>query len=149
MAEMNFKVNPNNYRGAEFNSYKDKLQAFAITNPSRYFKMREHINKKMSQDILTEIYNMIYYLLTTGRNRDNTSHILAGFGDVLVGDKMVDLFIPCYPNQKVTEIAQGAVDTVGDLIDEILEKVLPRNHLAIATSITKAETQGSIMKDKE
>ncbi len=44
---MNFKIDVGNYFGVDHESYLDNLQAYAITKPSDYMKMRSTIIERV------------------------------------------------------------------------------------------------------
>ena len=62
---------------------------------------------------------------------------MIGTTNAATGDLTVDagvIFVPAYPNQKITEFALGAAKTLDAICDECIEIILPLNYRDLAES---------------
>jgi hypothetical protein len=131
---MDFVVDTSNYFGLDHETFKDNLQAFALTKPSEYFTLRGAIIKGVKKENLKNFYALFYNLLTNGTQPN---------GDAYVTDN-ADLFKPNMSKQEVSEIALGAVKTLNQLIDRVMDDILPKEFLKIANDTTAKKTMGDL-----
>lgn len=115
-----FRVDPNVYLGHKYNSYKDKLFAFSVAQPSNYLKLREQITTALKTDLIDVVYKLVFNALTQGTivTNGNTQFLVSGNG--LDGS-----LAPNFPPQKVGEIALSASATFDKLMDEVVELIIP------------------------
>ncbi len=144
---MNFKVDVSNYFGVDHERYLDNLQAFAITKPSEYMKMRSVIIDRVKKDNMKLMYNLFYNLLTEGKGTQINA-LTGTYRHILAGDPNEALFKPDMSKQQVSEIALGAVKTMNGLIDNIMDDLIPKNFLNISHNVTKKNTEGGLFQDK-
>ncbi len=137
--DMNFKVDVGNYFGLDHERYLDNLQAFAITKPSEYMKMRSTIIDKVKKENMEIMYKLFYNLLTKGEDP---------YDRPIITGANKDLFKPEMSKQKVSEIALGAVETMNKLIDSIMSNLIPKDFLNISHTVTKKNTEGGLFQDK-
>jgi hypothetical protein len=142
---MDFKINVSNYFGVDHERYLDNLQAYAITKPSQYMKMRSVIIDKVKKENMETMYKLFYNLLTSGTENDGRTSLV----NVRGGDAdWIPLFVPNMSKQQVSEIALGAVKTMNGLIDNVMEDLIPKNFLNISHTVTKKNTEGGLFQDK-
>jgi hypothetical protein len=114
----NFRVNAPQYLGHQYQEFCNDLYALAISEPDKYFTMRKNVLKKVKQDAIGAIYDTFYNLLVEGR---------VGTSNVFVNDMQ-----PQYPEQKVSEIALSAANTLDNILNKVIELVLPIDYRDIA-----------------
>jgi hypothetical protein len=142
---MDFKINVSNYFGVDHERYLDNLQAYAITKPSQYMKMRSVIIDKVKKENMETMYKLFYNLLTTGTENDGRTSLVNVRG---ADAEWIQLFVPNMSKQQVSEIALGAVKTMNGLIDNVMEDLIPKNFLNISHTVTKKNTEGGLFQDK-
>ena len=129
MAEsQNFKIDTSNYLGISHSTYKNRLLEIALTQPAQYFKIRENVLKNVKENAIKNMYDTFYNVMSSGK---------IGGTNAATGDLTVDantIFVPAYPNQKITEFALGAAKTLDAICDECIEIILPINYKDLAES---------------
>ncbi len=145
MTDMNFKVDVGNYFGLDHERYLDNLQAYAITKPSQYMKMRSVVIDKVKKANMEMMYKLFYNLLTTGTGNDGANSLVNVRG---ADADWITLFVPNMSKQQVSEIALGAVETMNALIDKVMGDLIPKNFLNISHNVTKKNTEGGLFQDK-
>ena len=136
MATNNFKINTSDYLGINHTTFKNKLMEIALTKPADYFQLREIVLDKVKTQAIANLYNTIYSVLTEGKLSDGNS--------AAAGATQEAHFKPGYPQQKVTEIALSAAKTMDEIIDDVVEIILPidYNELAKQRMARKAGANG-------
>lgn len=105
----NFRVDAANHTGLQYQMYMDELRGSAVSDPKKYFECRRRLNEQLKEELLTRNFSLIYDVLDEG---------------ILDGD-MITLFPPHYPKQKIAEISMQAVETIAEIVDDIIEKLMP------------------------
>ena len=119
----NFKLNTSNYIGFEYKKYLNQMKAVALTKPSDYASMRNNIVNDLSDKLSKEWYEKTYEILTDGKLNGTT-----------LGLKDVDgkAISPSYPAQELAKLALSHTQTIVDMMDEIVDILVPENYLATA-----------------
>ena len=125
MAEQNFKLNTSNYIGFEYRKYLAEKKAMALTRPVDYAKERNNVVDLLTDKLSKDWYNMTYNILTVGKH-DNI--------DLELGKT-----IPSYPAQELAKLALSHTQTIVDMMDEIVELLLPESYLGTAMSQLEAK----------
>jgi hypothetical protein len=136
---MDFKLDVSNYFGLDYQTYIDNLQAFALTHPSDYYKLRAMVLTGVKKENMIMIYDLFFNLLTEGTKSDGTS-----YNDDTIVDFTSAQFKPSMSKQNVSEIAASAVKTMEKMINEAIDKILPADHLHIANSVTSRKADASL-----
>ena len=131
MTEQSFKINTTNYLGIGHSTFKNKLLEIALTQPAQYFKIRENVLKNVKETAISKMYDTFYSVMTDGTiDKKNAAFDTENpIGGGINEDKV---FIPQYPNQKVTEFALGAAKTLDSICDECIEIIMPMNYRDLA-----------------
>ena len=117
-----FGVNTDNYLGFEYESYKRQQYAAALTKYSDYAKVREDVIKSVQRDAVGNMYKTISAILISGKD-------LGGKQIVLINGNAAS---PNFPAQDVSKIALAASETLNDILLEVVEKIMPSDHLELA-----------------
>jgi hypothetical protein len=125
MENMNFKVEPSNYLGHDFQCYCNEVYALALSHPEKYFEMRKNVLNKLKKDEMIKVYDLFYDLLVDGT-------ITTGVGINATTSNVVNDFKPSYPKQKVAQIALSASSTLENILNEVIEIILPIDFKNIA-----------------
>ena len=117
-----FGVDTDNYLGFEYESYKRQQYAAALTKYSDYAKVREDVIKSVQRDAVGNMYKTISAILIGGKD-------LAGKQIVYINGNPAS---PNFPAQDVSKIALAASETLNDILLEVVEKIMPSDHLELA-----------------
>ena len=134
MTEQSFKINTTNYLGIGHSTFKNKLLEIALTQPAQYFKIRENVLKNVKERAISNMYDTFYSVMTEGTvKKEGVSGNAAYDSENLVGGlDVTKVFVPNYPNQKVTEFALGAAKTLDAICDECIEIIMPLDYKDLA-----------------
>jgi hypothetical protein len=117
-----FGVDTDNYLGFQYESYKRSQYAAALTKYSDYAKIREDVIKSVQRDAVGNMYKTISAILISGKD-------LSGNQVVKINGQPA---APNYPAQDVSKIALAASETLNDILLEVVEKIMPSDHLELA-----------------
>ena len=147
--DFNFKINPADYLGSDYEAFQTDMLELAISKPSDYFNLRKTILKRVKTQAVQDQYNIYYSLLTAG----------VAFNDVLEGGTKVieagkniadnsaagtSVFTPKMPKQLVNEFALKAAKTIESIADEAVEMLLPMNYRKIAEGREISKTAANL-----
>ena len=126
----NFKIDTTNYLGIGHSTFKNKLLEIALTQPAQYFKIRENVLKNVKEKAISNMYETFYSVMTEGK----IGGVNAAYdgGNLIAGLDVNTMFVPNYPNQKVTEFALGAAKTLDSICDECIEIIMLLNYKDLA-----------------
>ena len=65
--DFNFKINPADYLGIDYEKFKTEMLELAISQPDKYFKLRKTVLDGVKKKAVQQQYNVYYCLLTTGK----------------------------------------------------------------------------------
>ena len=119
----NFKLDTSNYIGFQYKTYLNKMKAIALTEPSKYAEMRNEIVNKLANDLSSEWYERTYEILTEGT---------IDKGKILGKEYAGRGLKPSYPAQELAKLALSHTQTIVDMMDEIVDILVPENYLASA-----------------
>ena len=145
----NFKIDPANYLGLEYNSFRTKLYKLALTNTEKYFEIRENLIKKIELDAIGGLYDSFHNALTKGVANDGSPLFPIGSnsGGLFGGSSAVNVS-PGYPSQKVAELCLNASATLNELIEHIVSILMPSDYTQIMNKtlaeIGNAKTLGNL-----
>ena len=130
----NFKIDPANYLGLEYNSFRTKLYKLALTNTEKYFEIRENLIKKMELDAIGGLYDSFHNALTKGVANDGSPLFPIGSnsGGLFGGSSTVNV-APNFPSQKVAQLCLDASATLNELIESVISILMPENFETIMT----------------
>ena len=131
-ATTQFRIPVNDYLGHNYNAFRDRLFAMAISNPSDYFKMREAIVKDVKTKAVKDLYNVLYDTLTEGTTGGGRSVDKGGVSFE---------FKPALPPQSANELCLGAAKTLDKILDDVLDIIIPIDYHSIASK--RLEMKGS------
>ena len=115
--EQNFKLNTSNYIGFEYKTYLNKMKTMALTEPTKYAALRNDAVTKLADKLSKDWYDRTYEILTNGQTTG------------------IDLGLPTkpsYPAQELAKLALSHTQTIVDMMDEIVELLVPENYLSTA-----------------
>lgn len=116
MASSN-QYDPADILGIYHNEYRSKMYAMAISNPTRYFELHTKILEKIERDTIRTIYESFYQLMVNGKDFE---------GNVLLDPA------PRYPSDKANKFCMSASETLRELTDKCLAKIIPADFKSLA-----------------
>lgn len=119
----NFKLNTSNYIGFQYKTYLNQMKAVALTKPSDYAVMRNNIVNDLADKLSKDWYDRTYEILTEGKLNG------ASLGLKNAEGKAIE---PSYPAQELAKLALSHTQTIVDMMDEIVDILVPENYLATA-----------------
>ncbi len=119
----NFKLNTSNYIGFQYKTYLNQMKAVALTKPSDYAVMRNNIVNELADKLSKEWYDRTYEILTEGKLNGVSLGLKNAEGKAVV---------PSYPAQELAKLALSHTQTIVDMMDEIVDILVPENYLATA-----------------
>ena len=153
----NFKVNPSNALGIDADETRSKLISLALSKPESYYKLRAAAIKSITKEIAILVYNMYWDILTVGQipicaeDRGNGigGRITAArsqliFPEILGSPYSGQAFTPNLPEKECNIICSKISDKLKSIGQEIVESILPMNHLEMAQ-----QKQVDILKAKD
>ena len=123
-----FKIDVSDFRGIEHEEFRTNLLNLALTEPTKYNKLRMDVLKKVKKAAVDNQYAIYYYLLTEGFGvaDDGKSksglHILSGTPSAA----QIPIFKPNVPKHIVNEFAMKASATIDKIAEEALNKKSPK-----------------------
>jgi len=118
-----FRIDANQYLGHSFESYRDYLFSLAISDPSKYFKIREAVVTHVKREAVKNLYQTLFNTLIYGKKTGPT-------GAWISQDLQKE---PQVPSAKVNEICLSAAKTLDHILDEVLDLIVPLDYKTIAT----------------
>ncbi len=144
--DFNFKINPADYLGSDYEAFKTDMLELAISSPKDYFALRKIVLKRVKTQAVQDQYNIYYSLLTAGVAYNEIKE--GGTATVAAGKNISGLdggnFIPKMPKQLVNEFALKAAKTIEATADEAVEMLLPMNYRKIAEGREISKTASNL-----
>jgi hypothetical protein len=126
--EQNFKLNTSNYIGFEYKKYLNEMKGMALTDPKKYATLRNEAVNKLADNLSKQWYEITYDILTNGQTDNAKDSINLGLPAK-----------PSYPAQELAKLALSHTQTIVDMMDEIVELLVPENYLSTAMSQLEAK----------
>jgi len=117
----NFRVDPTNYLGLDYSQFKNKLYKLALTNPERFFELRERVFQTIQKDMVTELYTTVVNLLSDGRDVNGRPLVVIDGNPIKVG----------FPSQKINQISLSYSESLSEMMEELTELIIPRDFNSI------------------
>ena len=111
--------------------------ATALAKPQNYYALRNTIINAMTESQVENMYVIVWRCLRNGQKPN---------GDAITYNNAADAitqFVPQVPEHIIGEFASKAAKTIENLMEDIIEQILPDDYLALAQS-----RQKSILKSK-
>jgi len=112
------KANTLAYLGIEYDSYRDKVLAFALTEPKNYAKLKSDVKSILLKNILSDLHDTIYYALYLGTQKNGTTSL---FVDTILNDER-----PQVPVKEIEDTALSVSESLKILLNKVVDKLLPR-----------------------
>jgi hypothetical protein len=134
MATMNFRIDPDNYLGLQHDKFKNDMMQIALTNPTRYYAIRNNVMQNTVRAVVREMYNTVYLLLTKGKLRDDQVEASATNNQDGSAVEHGGLFIPNMSEKEVSDFAMSVATTVRTMLVQAIHKLLPDDYINLASA---------------
>jgi len=138
----NFKLNVKNYLGLENQAFRNKMMQIALTNPTAFYKLRDKTLETVIDNMVSQLYDHMYNLLTTGTDLNGASVITGTNIQTLVPGWNDAQFRPAIPAQKVSEFALKASKTLEEIVREAVDLILPEDYIDLAKARLARKSDG-------
>ena len=115
-----FRVDVSSFNGFNHQEYTSGIYALALSDPKNFFKTRAKVVSVIKKKIMENFYELIYNVLTSGKLSATGTSIF--FNTTGVENQNVG-----YPSQESNRIALGACASIGEILDDVLNIVMPKD----------------------
>ena len=131
MADSVFKVKPKNILGLEAQSFKSKLLALALSEPSVYFGLRDRVYTAIVENAVANAYELYWTILTEGKvGTDQITYVTKD-------STTPKPFAPKLPESEVNTFALEVAEAVKDIAERAVERVMPMEYKDLAVRRSK------------
>ena len=138
MEKTNIISDPNDVLGLQYTKYKSSLYSESLSKPSSYFKLKQELEDKLKENLVSNIYKVVYELLRYGVISGD--HV-CGFLD----DARNNPRIPGVPSSKVNELSLSITATMNDFIDSVINLLMPPSFLQLAENKLTIKSEASVL----
>jgi hypothetical protein len=135
--ESKFYINIKNELGLNCKKVRGDLLATSPAKPQNYYTLRNNIISSMTEAQVENMYRVVWRCLRNGQKPNGNPITYQNAADA------VTQFVPQVPEHIIGEFASKAAKTIENLMEDIIEQILPDDYLALAQS-----RQKSILKSK-
>ena len=132
-----FYIDIKNELGLNYKKVRGDLLATSLAKPQNYYTLRNTIISELTEAQVEKMYAVVWRCLRNGQKPN---------GDQITYNNAtndVTEFIPNVPEHIIGEYASKAAKTIENLMEDIIEQILPDDYLALAQS-----RQKGILKSK-
>ena len=121
---------PLDYLSINYQAYCNKIYSLSITEPTKYYKLRNDLTLALNTEILQGIHATIFDLLRYGQ----------------IGEKMyTDGYKPSFPCEKVNKICMDISVLIKQELDKITSLLLPPDNTNLANSSLRSKNLSSMI----
>ena len=132
-----FYIDIKNELGLNYKKVRGDLLATSLSKPQNYYTLRNEIISHMTEASVQTMYEVVWRCLRNGQKPDGNPFTYKNAADVTTQ------FVPQVPEHIIGEFASKAAKTIENLMEDIIEQILPDDYLALAQS-----RQKGILKSK-
>ena len=132
-----FYIDIKNELGLNYKKVRGDLLATSLSKPQNYYTLRNDIISSMTEAQVFAMYEVVWRCLRNGQKPNGDAITYKNATDV------VTQFVPQVPEHIIGEFASKAAKTIENLMEDIIEQILPDDYLALAQS-----RQKGILKSK-
>ena len=121
---------PLDYLSLNYQAYTNKIYSLSITEPSKYYKLRNDLSLALNTEVLQTLHSTIFDLLRYGQ----------------IGEKMyTDGYKPSFPCEKVNKICMDISVLIKQELDKITSLLLPPDNTNLANSSLRSKNLSSMI----
>ena len=121
---------PLDYLFVNYQAYTNQIYSLSITEPSKYYKLRNDLSLALNTQILQNIHSTIFDLLRYGQ-----------IGEIMYTDG----YKPSYPCEKVNKICMDISVLIKQELDKITCLLLPPDNHKLADSSLRSKHLSSLI----
>ena len=121
---------PLDYLSVNYQAYTNKIYSLSITEPSKYYTLRNNLTLALNTEILQDIHGTILDLLRYGQIK----HVM-----------YTDGYKPSYPCEKVNKICMDISVLIKQELDKITALLLPPDNTNLANSSLRSKHLSSLI----
>ena len=121
---------PLDYLSVNYQAYTNKIYSLSITEPSKYYTLRNVLSIALNTEILQNLHSTIFDLLRYGQ-----------IGTVM----FTDGYKPSYPCEKVNKICMDISVLIKQELDKITALLLPPDNTNLANSSLRSKHLSSLI----
>lgn len=132
-----FFIDIKNELGLNYKKVRGDLLATSLAKPQNYYTLRNEIISSLTEAQVETMYRVVWLCLRNGQKPN---------GDPITyrnAENAPTQFVPQVPEHIIGEFASKAAKTIENLMEDIIEQILPDDYLALAQS-----RQKSVLKSK-
>ena len=134
----NFRIDPNQYLGHDFEDFQNNLQAFSLTNPKGYLQMKTEVGKKLKRDAIRNLYNTMFTVFQKGLDSNGRPLFIVDGQALQVK----------YPLGHTNEFVLSASQTMDSILKKMLEILMPERYTQLTTASLGKIGNSAILDDK-
>ena len=131
-----FYLDTDDVLGFGYQEYISAVRAKALTSPASYYTMRRLVLQKVKKDAVGNLYKTLFNVLSLGRDIANHP----------IGDLGKNELIPCFPSQKINDLAIKISSMLADKLNSVINIILPEDFEQIASSKLSLKGRASIIE---
>jgi hypothetical protein len=124
----NYRLDPNRFLGNKYSSYKQRVLAYSVSDPSGFLKLRENVINAIKTETVHQFYSNIFTLLSEGKTCDAYGNATGSSIVELPGVSEENRAVS-YPSQEINKLALSIASTVDEFLDKICNIILPDEYL--------------------
>ena len=129
------RFNPDGTKaGTEFRVYKNRLSALCLREPHKYHALKGFITEKIEQDLVSDIYKIVFNLMSAGKFKGGNPIIVPTDYEGNTSGQTIPLGAVKYPHNKINNAALSLVNTIMGELETIIETILPSDYTKLANS---------------
>jgi hypothetical protein len=132
-----FFIDIKNELGLNYKKVRGDLLATSLAKPQNYYALRNDIISSMTEAQVERMYEVVWRVLRNGQAPNGNPFVYQNASD------RATQFVPQIPEHIIGELASKAARTIENLMEEIIEEILPDDYLALAQN-----RQKQILKSK-
>ena len=142
-AAQNFRVNTSDYLGYQYKQYCDSLRGLSLSQPRELVAIRKGVTARLRDELVRSWFDVIYSVLSEGRLGANGQLLDIAFA-AQPGDGMEGILgPPHYPQQKCSQVAMSAAETLESVLDHVIDILLSVDYEKLAVSRQKERARAA------
>ena len=121
---------PLDYLSINYQAYCNKIYSLSITEPTKYYKLRNDLTLALNTEILQNIHSTIFDLLRYGQIKTIS---------------FTDKYQPLFPCEKVNKICMDISVLIKQELDKITSLLLPPDNNNLANSSLRSKHLSSLI----
>jgi hypothetical protein len=125
-------IDTSNFLGIKNATFKSTIYKLCLSRPSDYFELRQNLSDHLKTKMTENLYKEFYNIMLTGKD---------AAGNLIIMDPKAKgvALEPQIPLNKINSFALSAVATLSEIVDDLVEMLLPVSFDTIMSRQTTKE----------